>query len=62
MVHKIVCTPFEIIRETKMMDLEVSKFFISVLSFYTKVLEFSKTFMPMLESSEPARELYRSVY
>lgn len=62
MVHKIVATPFEIIRETKMMDLDISKFFIRVLSFYTKVLEFSKTFMAMLDTSETARELYKSLY
>ena len=38
-----------------MMDLEISKFFINILAFYTRVIEFSKSFMTMLDNNETAQ-------
>ena len=55
LTHKIFTTPFEIIREIKMMDLAINKFFINLINFYLRILDFSKVYLPLLDSNPNAR-------
>ena len=45
-----------------MMDLAINKFFINLLTFYLRLIDFSKAFLALLENNSNARELYESLF
>ncbi len=63
LIDKIVKSPFVLISNVKMCDLWINKLFIGILSFYIKLLDSSKKFMPLIDSdNKMARQLLLVMY
>ena len=41
-----------------MMDLGINKFFINLINFFLRIMDFTKTFLNLYDSNPNAKELY----
>lgn len=61
-IDKVFTTPIEVLFTIKLADVHINKLFILTIEYYFKLLESSKRFVTLLDSSETARELFKATY